>query len=155
MTTYAYESVDDANAEIGRLIAELADVRQANRALLAQLDEANTDRVRLKNAANKQDDEVCQIIGKALGYPEYEGGGGVCVVPHVGPTIAAEIVDKLADMTARKDGWRGVALYWRGEFRLYAGSRISYEYVNAHILFGSRSRRIVRAARRKLAGEAP
>jgi hypothetical protein len=59
-----------------------------------------------KNACIKLNHEVCQILGKALGYPKYMDdpvnfpdateADGVCVGEHVAETLAAEAAKKLA-----------------------------------------------------------
>lgn len=66
---------------------------------------------RLRQACTKMNDEVCQILGKALGYPWYKDSpdifpgateaSGVCVGDHVAESIAAEAahyIQKLEEM---------------------------------------------------------
>lgn len=88
MTEYAYESIDDANADLNRLIDELKDARRANRALLAQLDEARTDAIK-----------------------DREAFAAALVID------ADRLRAELAAMTARKDGWRRVALMYREQYK--------------------------------------
>lgn len=59
----------------------------------------------LKAACVKQDEEVCQVLGRALGYPWFKDDQknfpgsteehGVCVGEHVGGSIAAEAAAKI------------------------------------------------------------
>ena len=61
---------------------------------------------RLTLACAKQNDEICQILGKALGYPWFKDDqknfpgadetNGVCVGEHVAESIASEAASRLA-----------------------------------------------------------
>lgn len=60
---------------------------------------------RTKNAYSELNDEVCQILGKALGYPWFKDdqknfpgatkADGVCVGDHVAESIAEEAAKKI------------------------------------------------------------
>lgn len=68
------------------------------------------DVARLKLAASTINEEVCQALGKALGYPWFKDdqrnfphateADGVCVGDHVAETLAAEAAAKLATVAA-------------------------------------------------------
>jgi hypothetical protein len=75
---------------------------------------------RLRAALSKQNDEICQALGSALGYPKFcddqanfpgtTEANGVCVGDHVAESIAAEaagIIGKLraAEAAAFRRGW--------------------------------------------------
>lgn len=61
---------------------------------------------RLWNACHKINEEVCQVLGKALGYPWFKDDqknfpgttevNGVCVGDHVAESIADEAADRIA-----------------------------------------------------------
>ncbi len=72
-------AIDCANAEIARLRADVT---------------------RLTQPASRADEDVCQILGAVLGYPEYPEGGGVCTAPHVAATLASEMADKYLALRA-------------------------------------------------------
>jgi hypothetical protein len=85
-------------------------------ALQAAIDAATAEVVKdrdfYKNACIKQNAEICQILGKALGWPMFADdqtnfpgateADGVFVGEHVAETLAAEAASKLA-ATAEKD----------------------------------------------------
>jgi len=60
---------------------------------------------RLRRGAGKSNDEVCQVLGKALGYPWFKNDqlnfpdateeDGVCVGDHVAESIADEAADTI------------------------------------------------------------
>ena len=60
---------------------------------------------RLRAACSKEDDEICQLLGKVLGYPWYKDDqdnfpgateeNGVCVGDHVAITLAMEAVKEI------------------------------------------------------------
>jgi hypothetical protein len=62
--------------------------------------------VRIKDACTRQNDEICQTLGKALGYPWYKDdqknfpgateANGVCVGEHVAESLAMEAARELA-----------------------------------------------------------
>ncbi len=64
----------------------------------------------LRQRANATENEVCQILGKALGYPWYKDdpenfpeateADGVCVGDHTAASLAAEAAQRLAEMEA-------------------------------------------------------
>lgn len=64
----------------------------------------------IKQLFDKQNHEICQILGKALGYPKYADDSlsvaiddDVCVGEHVAETIAMEAAKKLAKLQQFKD----------------------------------------------------
>lgn len=77
--------------------------------------ELRAEIARLRTALSKQNDEICQVLGSALGYPKFcddqanfpgtTEANGVCVGDHVAESIAAEaagIISENADGHARK-----------------------------------------------------
>ena len=82
---------------IDQLKAELAALRREN--------------ARLRDAVSKQNDEIEQTLGKALGYPWYKDdqknfpgateANGVCVGEHVAETLAAEAANRLKSCKCR------------------------------------------------------
>ena len=82
--------------------------------------ELRAEIARLRTALSKQNDEICQALGSALGYPKFcddqanfpgtTEANGVCVGDHVAESIAAEaagIIGKLraAETAAFRRGW--------------------------------------------------
>ena len=67
----------------------------------------------LRNAFAKSNEEICQTLGKALGYPWFKddpknfpnatGADGVCVGDHVAESLAAEAADAIAALRARAE----------------------------------------------------
>ncbi len=65
---------------------------------------------RLKAAMSKSNDEICQSLGKALGYPWFKDdqrnfpgateGNGVCVGDHVAESIADEAASRISALLA-------------------------------------------------------
>jgi hypothetical protein len=65
--------------------------------------------IRLSEACAKENDEVCQILGKVLGYPWFKDdqanfpgateAEGVCVGDNVAVTMAMQAARKIADLT--------------------------------------------------------
>lgn len=49
----------------------------------------------------KEIDAVCEILGKALGYPANPDGTGVCTGPLTSEDLAQEAVVKLAELKQR------------------------------------------------------
>jgi hypothetical protein len=75
---------------------------------------------RMKKAASTINEEVCQTLGAALGYPwlkddqtNFPGAteaDGVCVGPHVAETLAAEAAAKLATVAALVEALDGLVM---------------------------------------------
>jgi hypothetical protein len=71
---------------------------------------------RLRLACTKMNDEVCQRLGKALGYPWFKDDqenfpsateeSGVCTGDHVAETIAAEAARRIGNLEAERDRLR-------------------------------------------------
>ena len=84
-------------------------------------DQRDVEIARLRTALSKQNDEICQTLGLALGYPKFcddqanfpgtTEANGVCVGDHVAESIAAEaagIISKLRAAEAaalRRGAW--------------------------------------------------
>ena len=74
---------------------------------------------RMKKAASTINEEVCQTLGAALGYPWFKDDqtnfpgatetDGVCVGPHVAESLAAEAAAKLATVAALVEALEGMA----------------------------------------------
>lgn len=70
---------------------------------------------RLKSAASTINDEVCQTLGKVLGYPWFKDdpgnfpdsteAHGVCVGDHVAESIAAEAAERIETLRAEVSEW--------------------------------------------------
>jgi hypothetical protein len=68
---------------------------------------------RLRDACTKMNTEVCQRLGKALGYPWFKDDqenfpgateeNGVCTGEHVAESIAAEAADWIGKLEAQRD----------------------------------------------------
>lgn len=64
----------------------------------------------LRQAAMREQEEICQILGKALRYPWFKDdqknfpgateGDGVCVGDHVAVTLAMEAANRIAELEA-------------------------------------------------------
>lgn len=71
---------------------------------------------RLKAAMSKSNDEICQSLGKALGYPWFKDdqrnfpgateGNGVCVGDHVAESIADEAASRISALLAENAALR-------------------------------------------------
>jgi hypothetical protein len=65
----------------------------------------------LQTAAAKSNDEICQTLGKVLGFPWYKDdlslfpgateSDGVCVGDHVGETLAVQAADRIRHLDSR------------------------------------------------------
>lgn len=81
----------------------------------------------LETAYARTNAEVCQVLGKALGYPWFKDdqknfpgateAGGVCVGGHVAETLADEAAELIRDQAARIQ-----AFVHRGEFVAGSGT---------------------------------
>ena len=81
------------------------------RELERELNTANGELSRLKLAYAKSHEEICQVVGKALGYPWFKDDQknfpgateecGVCVGEHVAETIVAELASKYTEARER------------------------------------------------------
>lgn len=72
--------------------------RQAPLVLVCRaLREAWAEIERLRNACARQNYDIEQTLGRALGYPRFD----VCVGDHVAETLAAEIAEKYAATLVR------------------------------------------------------
>lgn len=83
----------------------IAALEQAAAEQQRELDEARAEVERLRNACAKMNGEVCNTLGKALGYPWYKDdqknfpgateADGVCWGDHVAESIAVEAANKI------------------------------------------------------------
>lgn len=89
-----------AQAALVEAQAELARETSRLRVAEAITDLARRDREHLRNVCARLDFEVCQILGRALGYPLADpeiGGDGqtVCVGDHEARSLAAEAAERI------------------------------------------------------------
>jgi len=91
-------------------IAMLCERRQTL-TLRARVKELEKDCKQLQEVAQKADEEICQTLGKALGYPWFKDdpknfpesteADGVCVGDHCGATLALEMVDRMSELETK------------------------------------------------------
>lgn len=82
--------------------------------LHARAERAETEVARLRDAVTLSNDEICQTLGKALGYPwfcddqkNFPGAtreNGVCVGDHVAASMAQEAAREIARLRAENVG---------------------------------------------------
>lgn len=82
---------------------------------------------RLKAAMSKSNDEICQSLGKALGYPWFKDDqrnfpgateeNGVCVGEHVAESIADEAASRISALLAENAALREDRDQWRIWYR--------------------------------------
>lgn len=75
---------------------------------MATFQDLEAEIIRLREALAKQNDEICQTLGKALGYPWYKDDqqnfpgateeNGVCVGEHVAESLAMEAARKIEQL---------------------------------------------------------
>lgn len=150
-----YQDPSEASDAINDLLAQLADARNANRALLAQLDEERASHAKSQeaydNATAKLADQLAEARNTIYRWESHDFEDDV---DDATAPILAELADaraQLADMTRRKDGWRGVAMLYRGEVRRLVDSlidRSGSSSVETWFRFWSRLRRIFSNARK-------
>ena len=79
--------------------------------------ELRAEIARLRTALSKQNDEICQVLGSALGYPKFcddqanfpgaTESSGVCTGDHVAESIAVEAAKRIESLRAAVDAaWR-------------------------------------------------
>lgn len=100
---------------MAEFIAEQESLLATIDSLRAQLAEAQIDASRYKTAFAKTNNDICQVLGKALGYPwhkdhqeAFPGSGeadGVCVGEHVAGSLADEIAAKYAEAKRQAIQW--------------------------------------------------
>ncbi len=81
--------------------------------LLSEIAALRGERDRLRTAVSKSNDEICQSLGKALGYPWFKDdqanfpgsteSDGVCVGDHVAESIADEASRRLTQAERQRD----------------------------------------------------
>src|SRR5688572_5902717 len=104
----------------GQVAKDAALVQDENNALRWKLHEAEAQVAALKAAMSKQDEEICQILGKALGYPWFKDDQanfpgateehGVCVGDEVAESLAMAAAGQLERLQ-----WQGKLLRSRYE----------------------------------------
>lgn len=87
--------------------------RPREEALLSEIAALRGERERLRTAVSKSNDEICQSLGKALGYPWFKDdqanfpgsteADGVCVGDHVAESIADEAASRLTQVERQRD----------------------------------------------------
>ncbi len=85
--------------------------RRADAVIQANMQEGADEIERLRLACTKMNDEVCQRLGKALGYPWFKDDqtnfsgateeNGVCTGEHVAESIAAEAAAEIERLRAQ------------------------------------------------------
>lgn len=90
------------------------DLAAAMSAACGEIVRLRSANARLREACSKQNDDVCQVLGKALGYPWYKDdqtnfpgadeSNGVCVGDHAAESIADEAAKTIARL--REDAAR-------------------------------------------------
>ncbi|WP_433935214.1 hypothetical protein [Brevundimonas diminuta] len=130
----ALDNAEGEPAALRRDATEMRDMRMREAlskadAILTALASGSGDHAelaRLKAAMSKSNDEICQSLGKALGYPWFKDdqrnfpgateGNGVCVGDHVAESIADEAASRIsailaenAALRAERDEWRDTA----------------------------------------------
>lgn len=81
------------------------------RNLIAEVERLTDRDARVTAGYARDNEEICQTLGKALGYPWFEDNqenfpgateaDGVCVGEHVAASLAAEAVDRIASLVAQ------------------------------------------------------
>lgn len=121
-----------SDSELGRLIYmlrvaadELSSATDTGNAMfvrdaareLARLQSTVTEQAatieRFRKAGAEQNEEICQTLGQALGYPWFKDdpknfpgsdeSHGVCVGDHVAETIASEAAETIAELRRERD----------------------------------------------------
>jgi len=115
--------IDGLKARIAELEREneilrherLDDIRPDGKTILdfmnVWLDQARDARAKLERACSRQNEEICQTLGKALGYPWFKDdqknfpgateADGVCVGEHVAETVAEEAAKRMARLESK------------------------------------------------------
>lgn len=110
MNVHAWEKsvghIRAGNADAGYSVQAFAKHRLAS---TRPSSPASVEVERLREACMKQNEVICQTLGKALGYPWFKDdpenfpdateAHGVCVGDHVAETLAAEAAERLAALT--------------------------------------------------------
>lgn len=73
-----------------------------------------TELERLRAACSRENEEICQVLGRALGYPRFADdqanfpgatdADGVCVGDHVAASLAAEAADEIGRLRSAAPG---------------------------------------------------
>lgn len=115
-----YQDPSEASDAINDMLAQLADVRNANRALLAQLDGERTSHAKSQEAYDNATAALADQLAEARNtIARWESHDFEDDVDDATAPILAELADAraaLADMTRRKDGWRTLM---RATYRAY------------------------------------
>ena len=105
-TAYEMECLPGCDSLAHEELCPVTNTTVAWRTLVSRLRDAERERDRARDACLKMNDDVCQALGKVLGYPWYKDdpgnfpdateADGVCVGEHVAESIAAEAASRLA-----------------------------------------------------------
>lgn len=110
------KSVEELQVEVSALLARIDDLLRANNQYLERARTAERENRKLNARVQHlvygmaaENDEICQTLGKSLGYPWYKDDqknfpgatliDGVCVGEHVSVTLASEaatVIDRLS-----------------------------------------------------------
>ena len=118
-------------------------VHCANAALTAEVE-------RLRSGMTADNDVICQVLGRALGYPWFEDdpknfpgateSNGVCVGDHVAVTLAVEaaqrvaaLTEEVAVLTTQRDGLHAEVERLHGLWVEAGNARIRLEEENAQL----------------------
>jgi hypothetical protein len=106
----AYEAL---HATIASLTAERDEAIGNAQHALHQAEQLAARNKVLQDACSRQNDEVCQTLGKALGYPWFKDdptnfpgateADGVCVGDAVADDLAQQAAERIASLTARAE----------------------------------------------------
>jgi hypothetical protein len=102
--------------------------------------ELRAEIARLRTALSKQNDEICQTLGRALGYPKFcddqqtfpgaTESSGVCTGDHVAESIAVEAAKRIESLRAAVDAaWREGWMAGRDAARVVANREAAHASV--------------------------
>ena len=137
----ACELAESQQAELTRLRAEVESEKATSKILLdsyadengrisaerdalkAEVEALKAEDVRLRNACSKENDDICQTLGSALGYPKFVDdpaifpgateADGVCIGDHVAASLACEAADMIAKLQGEVEALRVDAEQYR------------------------------------------
>lgn len=108
--TAARQRIAEQDAQLAAIRVTAAATHEATERLGAQLAERTRRIAALETAASRQQEEISQTLGRALGYPRLADDptnfpaatevDGVCVGDHVAESLAAEAAHRLAALDA-------------------------------------------------------
>ena len=121
---------DKCGGMVGYMKTEVAAIENWNRrTALASGSGDHAELARLKAAMSKSNDEICQSLGKALGYPWFKDDqrnfpgateeNGVCVGDHVAESIADEAASRISALLAENAALRASVVKANDGFEEY------------------------------------